>query len=444
MNKKIILSVSGMHCHSCEIIIESTLKKIPHVHEVKANTARWKVEIWFTDVQPDMHAIQESIEKLGYHVGEDQKNPRLSKNPNDYWMFLGILLGIFVLYMIISHLGISFNGIINNNAPSLPIVLLIGLTAGISSCMALVGGLILAISAKWNEKNENQSPSKRIVPQLYFNIGRILWFALLGGLLGTFGSFIKLSATGMSVLTILVGIIMILLWINLTHISPRMSKRSIGLPKFLSKDIHNQERFTPKTSALITGALTFFLPCGFTFAMQVYAISTGNFIQGALVMGIFALGTLPGLLSIWAIASFVKGNFAKYFYRIVGVLVFLLWIYNISNAYHIVSQWIITNDQLPITNDQSSQETIHMTYSNDGLTPATLNLQSGKTYKIIIDSQIDIGWCMSTILLPGLDNNTQLVKKGNTITFQFKATKTGTFGFTCAMGLSHHAQVIIK
>jgi len=77
-----------------------------------------------------------------------------------------------------------------------------------------------------------------------------------------------------------------------------MSKRSIGLPKFLSKDIHNQERFTPKTSALITGALTFFLPCGFTFAMQVYAISTGNFIQGALVMGIFALGTLPGLLSI--------------------------------------------------------------------------------------------------------------------------------------------------
>jgi len=121
-----------------------------------------------------MHAIQESIEKLGYHVGEDQKNPRLSKNPNDYWMFLGILLGIFVLYMIISHLGISFNGIINNNAPSLPIVLLIGLTAGISSCMALVGGLILAISAKWNEKNENQSPSKRIVPQLYFNIGRIL------------------------------------------------------------------------------------------------------------------------------------------------------------------------------------------------------------------------------------------------------------------------------
>ena len=243
---------------------------------------------------------------------------------------------------------------------------------------------------------------------------------------------------------------MLLLWLNLINIFPRLSSFSIGLPKFLSKDIHNtQQKFTPKGSAFLTGLLTFFLPCGFTFAMQVYAISTGKFIQGALVMGIFALGTLPGLLSIWAIASFVKGNFAKYFYRVVGVLVLLLWIYNISNAYHIVSQWLVINSQWPITNNQwqiaaPQEETIHMTYTSDGLTPATLNLQSGKTYTIIIDSQIDIGWCMSTILLPGLDNNTQLVKKGNTITFQFKATKTGTFGFTCAMGLSHNAQVIIK
>ena len=76
--------------------------------------------------------------------------------------------------MVIKNSGISFDSIINNNAPSLPIVLLIGLTAGISSCMALVGGLILAISAKWNETHENQIPGKRIIPQLYFNTGRIL------------------------------------------------------------------------------------------------------------------------------------------------------------------------------------------------------------------------------------------------------------------------------
>lgn len=444
-----------MHCHSCEMIIESTLKDMPHIQQVKANQGKWIVEIQFTDKEPDLLEIQKSIEKLWYKIGEEDRTPRLSKDPGEYVTFFLIILIIFIIGMMIRDSGVSFDGIISNNAPSLPLVLLVGLTAGISSCMALVGWLILAISAKRNESHENQAPGKRIIPQLYFNIGRILWFTILGGLLWTFGSFIKLSATSMSVLTILVGVIMVLLWINLTHISPKMSKRSVWLPKFLSKWISTHKKDTPKTSAVITWALTFFLPCGFTFAMQVYAISTGNFLQGALVMGIFALGTLPGLLSIWAIASFVKGNFAKYFYRFVWVLVLLLWVYNINNAYTIVkaqfwNTWTstsIANTQTGTTaigSTENKEEIIHMTYSENGLEPAIINLQSGKKYKIIIDSQVDIWWCMSTILLPGLDNNTQLVKKWNTITFEFTANKTGEFGFTCAMGLSHNAKVIVQ
>ena len=451
MMNRITLPIKGMHCHSCEMIIESTVKKIPHVQSVTANQSKWMVEIIYTDKEPDLQEIQKNIEKLWYHIGEKDATPRFSRDLSEYLMFFTILVIIFILYMIIKNSGISFDTIINNNEPSLPIVLLIGLTAWISSCMALVGWLILWISAKRNENNENQTPGKRIIPQLYFNIWRILWFTLLGGLLGTFGSFIKLSATSMSVLTILVGIVMILLGINLTHISPRMSKRSIGLPKIFSKWIDNKKG-TLRTSALITGVLTFFLPCGFTFAMQVYAISTGNFLQGALVMGIFALWTLPGLLSIWAVASFVKGNFAKYFYRFVGVLVLLLWIYNISNAYNIVkmqfwNSWTatpITNTQTGAITTNNTEEVIHMTYSANGLEPGTLTLQSGKKYKIIIDSQIDVGWCMSTILLPGLDNTTQFVRKGNTITFEFTANKTGEFGFVCAMGLSHNAKVVIQ
>jgi len=107
----------------------------------------------------------------------------------------------------------------------------------------------------------------------------------------------------------------------------------------------------------------------------------------------------------------------------------------------------ITNTQTGIiikTVIENKEEIIHMTYSANGLEPWTLTLQSGKKYKIIIDSQIDVGWCMSSILLPGLDNNTQFVRKGNTITFEFTANKTGEFGFVCAMGLSHNAKVIIQ
>ena len=40
MNKKIVLPVKGMHCNSCEMIIESTTKKFSNVQDVKANRTK--------------------------------------------------------------------------------------------------------------------------------------------------------------------------------------------------------------------------------------------------------------------------------------------------------------------------------------------------------------------------------------------------------------------
>ena len=81
-----------MHCHSCEMIIESTLKDMAHVTSVKANTRSGIVEIGFADKEPDLKAIEKAIEKLGYHVGEQEDKPWLSKNPKDYMIFFGILI----------------------------------------------------------------------------------------------------------------------------------------------------------------------------------------------------------------------------------------------------------------------------------------------------------------------------------------------------------------
>ena len=106
--------------------------------------------------------------------------------------------------------------------------------------MVLVGGLILSVSAKWNEENPNASKWHRFEPHLYFNIGRVLGFGLLGGLLGVFGSFVSLSPFAIGGLTVATGIIMFLLGINLADISPRLSKISITLPKFLGGGISDK------------------------------------------------------------------------------------------------------------------------------------------------------------------------------------------------------------
>lgn len=62
------------------------------------------------------------------------------------------------------------------SSPTLSVALLVGLTAGVSSCMALIGGLILGISAKWNKDHADASAWYRFAPHLYFHLGRVIGF----------------------------------------------------------------------------------------------------------------------------------------------------------------------------------------------------------------------------------------------------------------------------
>lgn len=197
------------------------------------------------------------------------------------------------LTLILKEAGFSLGEIGSVSSPTLSIAFLVGLTAGISSCMALVGGLILGISAKWSRENQDATRWSRFEPHVYFNIGRVAGFGILGGLLGFFGSFLSLSNLFLGAMTLLVGGVMILLGFNLTNLSPKLGSISITLPKFLSKNVDSEKSVPTKSGTMLAGMLSFFLPCGFTLAMQMYAISTGSFVTGALTMAFFALGTAP-------------------------------------------------------------------------------------------------------------------------------------------------------
>ena len=167
--------------------------------------------------------------------------------------------------------------------------------------MAVVGGLVLAISSKRNQNHTGQSFGARIVPHFRFNAGRILGFAVLGGILGVIGQAISLSPFAMSVMMFAVGGVMLLLGVSLSQLFPKVDALSTTPPALRATSVRTNPpryRSTPFSGgtmfrSFISGILTFFLPCGFTFAMQLYAMSTGSFRMGALVMVLFAVGTLP-------------------------------------------------------------------------------------------------------------------------------------------------------
>ena len=243
-----------------------------------------------------------------------------------------IAISIMGVFLVLDRMGIS--GLFNISSKSSVISFFgFGILAGLSSCAALIGGMVLSLSKQWNELYSPQDHSlKRLEPHVLFNAGRILSYGLLGGILGLIGSRLSLSFTVTAWLVILVSLLMIGLGCQMLGV--RAFRRfQIGLPKFITRSIADEKKFHGKYMPFVMGALTFFLPCGFTITAQTIALLSGSAVQGALIMGFFALGTAPMLLLIGlsSVKFFSRPHLALTFSRVAGFLVLFFAFYNIYN-----------------------------------------------------------------------------------------------------------------
>src|SRR3989344_7478863 len=306
--KKENIHISGMHCRSCEILVEDHLSEVAGVKKVNVNYKKGIAEVYYEN-RPQEAEIEIAIRNAGYAVGIGKKRPWLSSNFVTYYELFYSAGVLAVIFMVSKILGISSLNFQFSSTPSLLVVSLIGLAAGVSTCMALLGGLVLGISSRHAELHPEATISQKFKPHLFFNLGRLISYAILGGAIGSLGSILKFSPSMLGFLIIFAGIIMFILGLKMTEVFPRLSGGGFMLPKSISRLFglnHEVKEYSHK-GATITGALTFFLPCGFTQAMQVYAISTGSFSQGAIIMFLFALGTMPGLVWNGCLNSCCKG-----------------------------------------------------------------------------------------------------------------------------------------
>jgi sulfite exporter TauE/SafE len=233
---------------------------------------------------------------------------------NTIWR--AVLIGVLflVLFFWLQKSGILNIGLGGNVTPTTSFI--IGLIASVSSCLAIVGGLVLSLSAKISE--DNVSDTKTFI---LFHIGRLVSFALLGGLLGLLGNAIGINFTFTAILGIIASLIMLALGFNLVGI---FSINKVTLHAGIFQKINSFFRkIEHKTlTPLLIGFGTFFLPCGFTQSMQFVALSSGSFMTGMLVMLAFALGTLPVLAFLsFGSASFAHSKYAPLFFKSAGVVV---------------------------------------------------------------------------------------------------------------------------
>jgi sulfite exporter TauE/SafE len=285
-------------------------------------------------------------------------------------------------------------------------------------------------------------------PQLAFNAGRVAGFALLGALLGAVGSAMSLPTRVLAVLVLAVAAVMLLLGVRLTGISPRAAGWTPRLPQGLGQALGlapGGDRSYSTTRTALLGAGTFLLPCGFTQAVQLYALSTGSAVQAGTIMAAFAVGTTPGLLAVAAVPEVTSGRRQVTVLRAVGVVVLAFALLNLSGALNLLG----VRGGAPVTTAttasanvtvQSGVQTVRMAQTPDGYEPATTVLYSGMPTRWVIDGTSPLD-CSAYLRVPGLDVSVNLVEGPNTV--ELPALASGEVPFTCVMGMYSGTLVVV-
>lgn len=318
---------------------------------------------------------------------------------------------------------------------SLFAVFVIGLVASFSTCAAVVSGLLVAVSA---------SAPNRLRPHVFFHIGRLGGFAVLGALIGWVGSVFTLSTYANGILILAISVLMIALGARLLNMVPAWC--AISMPTSLAHRIHKLTDSKHPFIPMILGVATFFLPCGFTQSMQLYALSTGSPVRAALIMFVFALGTTPALFSIGALTAFAKGKTLKGVTMVAGVLVIVLGVWNISNAMTLLGwNWPTASSGTspsPLLKGEaaSDEQIVTMEVTSAGTyEPDVLTVKAGVPVKWEIAGSDFMG-CASTLVMPKLKMRKSL--SSGLTEIDLPALDAGTYPFSCSMGMVRGTMIV--
>jgi sulfite exporter TauE/SafE/plastocyanin domain-containing protein/copper chaperone CopZ len=447
--KKVKLKIHGMHCSNCEVLIERKFKKLPGIEKVNVSYVNGKAEVYCSQ-EPKLHELQNAIKQDGYAISlwHDRNNATELPHKNtkkDYLQIGAIFLIIVAGYLILKQFNLVPTLGISDNM-SYGFVFLIGLVAAMSTCLAVTGGLLLAVAAKYNERFPYLTGVQKIKPHLYFNIGRITSYTVLGGAVGALGSVLTFSPRATGFMTIAVSFVMIILGFQLLHLFPWMRRFQPKMPKFLAHKIHDLSGRDNKSAPFLLGASTFFLPCGFTQALQLYVLAKGDALTGALTMLAFSLGTLPALMSLSAISSFAKGAFQKHFLKFAGVAVVMLGFFNINNGIALTGSNFNLASVLTASGNSANQQEELSAEIVDG--KQIINMQviglSYSPHQFTVAQGIPVEWridgsraegCAQVVSVPKLGIVKYLSPSAPTV-ITFTPQELGTIGFSCTMGMT--------
>lgn len=452
MTKEHIYFVKGMHCASCEVLVEKKLLEINGIKSVEASTGKGQVTIEYEGDKPNSHYLTSLFKEENYTFFDQlnkEEDTRTKKSVNPTLFAFNIALFVIIGFLLLNKLNVS--GILNvSSKSSLFAFFGFGLLAGLSSCAALVGGMVLSMSKQWQSiYSDKNTIYEKLQPHLLFNAGRIISYAIFGAMLGIIGSKLQISFTFTSFLVITVSFLMMALGLQMLGVKS-FRKFQFALPKSITRYIANENNFKARQMPFIMGATTFFLPCGFTIIAQGIALLSGNWLQGSLIMLFFALGTAPMLLFIGlsSVKFSLKPHLTERFSKVAGFLVLFFALFNINNQMNVLG-YTSLDDVLSFSQNKSQNTTldekdlppivdgkqiVKMNASSSGYRPNYIKVRAEVPVRWEITAGSSLG-CGATIISSSLFSGSINLTPNQVSVKEFIPANPGRYKFSCSMGM---------
>jgi uncharacterized protein len=442
------LRVGGMRCIGCAEAIEQRLAGLQHVRDVSVDRASGRARV-VHDGNVDVGALQDAVAADGYTLSladAAQTVDRATDPVRHYLEIAAAFAALAGIILALQRFALLPRGVSISDTVSLGLAFAIGLVASVSSCIAVTGGLLVALAAKYNAANTHLGNLERLRPHLYFNAGRLVSYALLGGAVGALGSALMLSATTTGVLTLIASAIMIGLGLQMLGLFPAVGRVLPAMPGSVARLLQDLAAHNTGQAAFLLGGLTFFLPCGFTQALQLYVLAKGDPLTGALTMLAFALGTLPALLSLSAMSSFARGALQRHFLRFAGAAVVVLGLMNVQSGLVLTGLGgapTVTESEMKSGPARSADDAMRATAAEPqrismkvvGLDylPNHFTVEQGVPVEWWIDASEAEG-CGRILLAPRLQIQ-RILSNTSTTLIRFTPDRPGDYAFNCGMGM---------
>lgn len=440
------LSIGDMHCEGCETVIEQAVGRLPGVRKAKADYQAGTLQVSFDIARTELSDIVATVRSEGYACSTQRSR-------RSWPRALGRLLAVVVALACIAWLlveGENLGGRLDvpqfERGMGYGLLFMVGLLTGFH-CVGMCGGFVVGYTAR-----EAALGRRRwLLPHVVYGFAKVLSYTLIGGGFGLLGSVIAFTPEIRGYAAAVAGGFLVLFGVNMLDWFPSLHRIGLHTPGWLGRFVGRESRKHrgPFAIGLLNGLM---IACGPLQAMYVMAAGTGSATEGALLLLVFGLGTLPVMFGFGLLAGVVSGRFTHGLLKASALLVVALGLMMLNrglllsgSGYDFRSlgtlaalRWESLREDIALP-EWGDRQTIRMAVTGGGYAPSHFVLKQGVPVEWVIEMK-EPTYCNRRLVVPALGIELDLKPGENRV--EFTPDKPGVISFSCWMGMLRGSFVV--